>query len=293
MSGVRVRRATAADLDALAAFVARLNARPEVRCLMLPETAEDIRGDMNAFPEPAERHFVLAEEGGGLVGAAACDWDREEKRGWVVGPFVAPARWDAVAPALLEALGGLLPPEVRKLDTYTDVANERAYALYRATGYVDYKRAEVWVAERPEAGVLASFAPGTGLPPEHEPAFLVLHEASFPATPEPGHRLLATRDAEHVLYGAADGAAFAGYIAIHLTDSPREGFVSYLAVEPSARKRGHGRALLQAALRWAFLEHQVPRVSLIVENQNLGARRLYESSGFRLVSSGLSTRREW
>lgn len=294
MSGFRVRPATAADLDAVAALVARWNARPASRCLMLPETAEDVRRDMKAFPEAPERHFVVAERGGELAGVAACDWDLEENRGWVMGPFVDPARWEAMAPELFRALLAALPPEVRWLDTYTDVANTRAYALYRASGFVDYKQAEVWEAARPAEDVVAGFPAGAALPPEHEAAFLALHNASFPSTHEPGPRLLARRDAEHALFGAAtaDGG-FAGYIAVKIDDAPRQGFVDYLAVAPEARKHGHGRALLQAALRWAFLEHGVSRVGLIVENQNLGARALYESSGFRLVSSGVSTRKQW
>lgn len=294
MSGFRVRSAAAADLDTVAAFVGRWNAVPKSRCLMVPETAADVREDMKAFPEAPERHFVLAEADGDLVGVAAADWDVEEKRGWVLGPWTDTSQWDALASALLTALIASLPEAVRWLDTYTDVANTRAYALYKDSGFADHKRAEVWEADRSADAVTAAFPAGREVPPEHEPAFLALHEAAFPATPEPGPRLLARRDATHPLFGAATGdGGFAGYVAVKLDDAPRQGFVEYLAVTPEARKQGHGRALLQTALRWAFLEHGVPKVALIVENQNLGARRLYESTGFRLLSAGISTRKRW
>lgn len=294
MSEFRVRPATAADLDGLAAFVGRWNAVPESRCLMLPETAADVREDMKNLPEAPERHFVLAEAGEELVGVAAADWDVEEKRGWVLGPWVEATRWDALAPLLLTTLIASLPEAVRWLDTYTDVANTRAYALYRDSGFEDHKRAEVWEVDRPSDTVTAAFPAGREIPPEHEPAFLALHDAAFPATPEPGPRLLARRDATHPLFGAATGDGdFAGYIAVKIDDAPRQGFVEYLAVNPEARKQGHGRKLLQVALRWAFLEHGVPKVALVVENENLGARRLYESTGFRLLSAGVSTRKRW
>jgi len=294
MSETVLRRAAAADLDRVAAFVAAWNARPESRCLMVPETAKDVRGDMKILPGPPERHFVLAEAGGELVGVAAADWDREENRGWVMGPFTDPARWESLAPRLMEALLASLPPEVRWLDTYTDLANTRAYTLYRASGFLDHKRAEVWEAKRPAENVVAGFPAGTALPPDHEPAFLALHDLAFPATHEPGPRLLAYRDAEHAVFAAAAGdGTFAGYIAVKIDDAPRQGFVDYLAVAPSARQQGHGRRLLQTALRWAFLEHGVSKTGLILENQNLGARALYESSGFRLLSSGISTRKQW
>jgi ribosomal-protein-alanine N-acetyltransferase len=55
-----------------------------------------------------------------------------------------------------------------------------------------------------------------------------------------------------------------------------------LVVEPAARRRGLGRALVQVLLRHAR-ERGLSRVVLEVRLGNAGARRLYESLGFSEV----------
>lgn len=58
------------------------------------------------------------------------------------------------------------------------------------------------------------------------------------------------------------------------------GFVHDLLVEPSARGRGAGHALLQAAAAW-FVERDMPRVMLWTAHANVQARRLFTRAGFR------------
>jgi ribosomal protein S18 acetylase RimI-like enzyme len=82
-----------------------------------------------------------------------------------------------------------------------------------------------------------------------------------------------------------------GYLAAHLNDAPREGYVDYVAVPPEEQGKGHGRKLLKSALFWFFEEMEMPEASLVVEDANAGARHLYESSGFELMYEGVSTRR--
>ena len=74
---------------------------------------------------------------------------------------------------------------------------------------------------------------------------------------------------------AEDGGRVAGFIVFRET-GPGEHEILNLAVDPSARRRGVARRLLQTALaagpgRW-FLE---------VRASNLGAIQLYEAVGFR------------
>lgn len=57
-----------------------------------------------------------------------------------------------------------------------------------------------------------------------------------------------------------------------------------LAVEHRFRGRGIARLLIAAAERYA-LDHEMEKVSLIVENGNDGARALYEQLGYRLVNT--------
>ena len=63
---------------------------------------------------------------------------------------------------------------------------------------------------------------------------------------------------------------------VTLTD---QAFVAYTAVEPHARGRGAGRALLDAAEALARA-HGLRYVSLMVTEDNAPARALYEGAGF-------------
>jgi ribosomal protein S18 acetylase RimI-like enzyme len=58
-----------------------------------------------------------------------------------------------------------------------------------------------------------------------------------------------------------------------------QAFVAYMAVEPGARRRGIGRALLDAVERLAA-ERGVDYVSLMVTEENAAALDLYADAGF-------------
>ena len=56
-------------------------------------------------------------------------------------------------------------------------------------------------------------------------------------------------------------------------------YLSSLAVAPTARRRGIGAALLQAAIERA-VEREASGIWLHVERSNVGAIALYEAGGF-------------
>jgi ribosomal protein S18 acetylase RimI-like enzyme len=58
-----------------------------------------------------------------------------------------------------------------------------------------------------------------------------------------------------------------------------QGFVAYMAVEPSFRQQGVGRALLVAA-EDEVRRRGLPYMALMVTEENLAARALYERGGY-------------
>ena len=89
---------------------------------------------------------------------------------------------------------------------------------------------------------------------------------------------------ESELLIASDGETDIGFLIL-LGDLPDEvtmleqAFIAYMAVEPSARGRGVGRALLLAAEDIAR-ENGLPYLTLMVTEDNAAARTLYAASGF-------------
>lgn len=62
-------------------------------------------------------------------------------------------------------------------------------------------------------------------------------------------------------------------------DRPKVGFISELFVRPDARRRGTGRALVEAAFDW-FRRADVGSIELHVLVGNAGGRRFWEGLGF-------------
>ena len=89
---------------------------------------------------------------------------------------------------------------------------------------------------------------------------------------------------KHDVLIAEDGAVAVGFLLL-IYDVPDEvtgteqAFVAYTAVEPFARGRGAGRAMLDAAEEFARARGLL-YVSLMVTDDNTPARTLYERSGF-------------
>jgi ribosomal protein S18 acetylase RimI-like enzyme len=89
---------------------------------------------------------------------------------------------------------------------------------------------------------------------------------------------------KHDVLIAEDGEVAVGFLLL-IYDVPDEvtgteqAFVAYTAVEPFARGRGAGRAMLDAAEALARTRG-LRYVSLMVTNDNTPARALYERSGF-------------
>jgi ribosomal protein S18 acetylase RimI-like enzyme len=57
------------------------------------------------------------------------------------------------------------------------------------------------------------------------------------------------------------------------------GWVYYLAVTPSARSCGHGRAMMRACEAW-LVERNVPKLNVMVRDDNATARGFYTSLGY-------------
>jgi ribosomal protein S18 acetylase RimI-like enzyme len=75
-------------------------------------------------------------------------------------------------------------------------------------------------------------------------------------------------------------------------EAPGSWYVNVLATFPAYRGRGWGTALLGQAERLA-VSLGCPGLSLIVADDNVGARRLYERCGFREVAFRPMVKEQW
>jgi ribosomal protein S18 acetylase RimI-like enzyme len=81
--------------------------------------------------------------------------------------------------------------------------------------------------------------------------------------------------------GSVMGYCYAGVEPLSWKELRDEsGFIHDLALDPVARRRGAGRALVRAAIEW-FRERKMSRVMLWTSTQNEAARELFLGAGFR------------
>jgi ribosomal protein S18 acetylase RimI-like enzyme len=102
------------------------------------------------------------------------------------------------------------------------------------------------------------------------------------------------RAADHTIVAVDDGRV-AGFVACRIQadtstflDQPT-GTIILIATASAARRRGVGAALVSAATRW-FRSRGAIAAEVGTQLRNIAAGRLYERSGFRLVSGALSFR---
>ncbi|MDJ0932411.1 GNAT family N-acetyltransferase [Breoghania sp.] len=74
--------------------------------------------------------------------------------------------------------------------------------------------------------------------------------------------------------------------------APESWYVNVLSVYPDHRGKGHGTRLLEIAERIAR-EERLTRSSIIVADDNVGARRLYERCGYSKIAARQAVREGW
>lgn len=89
--------------------------------------------------------------------------------------------------------------------------------------------------------------------------------------------------AHHLVIAESDGRAVGFCLTIaslpdEVTLDPQS-FVAFMAVEPDCRRSGAGAELLKVAEAQAR-ERDMPYMALMVTEENVAARKLYESAGY-------------
>jgi GNAT superfamily N-acetyltransferase len=286
---VTLRPATVEDTGAIAAFLARMNARPEQRCLHSGDRPDGVTRDLAALGRPIEESVVLAVDGDRLVGLVAADFAVEQERGWLWGPFADVSDPVPLGVRLVADLLAMAPPGIAMIDGFHDVQNVFLAPMAADLGFAAPRTVHIYRADRPAAGYPAAPAPVPGEPADLAP-LRELHAAAFPNTWRSAEELLAGGGESRALFVHREAGGFEGYIHVEADPAEESAHVHYLAVVPGARGRGLGRRLLEQGLDWCFNARAVAVVSLTVFDGLANARALYESAGFRLLDSGVTRR---
>lgn len=291
MSGITIDEVPRDGWAALAPFILASNLRPDgkLRCLHCEhgETAPDLAAEMAGLPE-GEAMFIAARREGQLLGMIGAEMDPALGRAWLRGPLVdrdaAGTDAPATARSLIAALRQRLPPTTVRMDAFPQADEALLCEAYAAEGFEDRLVNHVLTAKPPST-----------LPAWPDPVIdslddaaatqraLAVHAEAFPEGYLTPQTLLSTRDGDHRLLVTRDGA---GYLYVQHDRECGEGYIDFLGVAPSARGRGLGRALIDAAAHWIFVAQGLPRLSLTVRSDRAPALALYRRAGFVEVAAG-------
>jgi ribosomal protein S18 acetylase RimI-like enzyme len=272
------------ELDDVVSFMVRLNREASHHVLYCDEDETALHRSLSEFSIPPEESFVIARENGTIKGVLGFDVDTRLGRAWAYGPFVEHVEQRQVAEALWETSVPLLPQEIAELELAFDVRNkglERFAEAHSMTLYKDMPvlslRSDDWAPVGPGDHTITEYRD------EHFDTLEELHDACFPATFWTARAIVERLDPRKRLLIAEDDARLTGYLYAEVDVPTRQGGIEFLAVRPDRRRAGAGDALVQESLGWLFSVPEVDEVSVMVDEDNSGARRLFEGFGFRVI----------
>jgi GNAT superfamily N-acetyltransferase len=244
------------EWPALGEFIFQNNrtADGRVRCLH-GDQGDDERShvaELADLPAGEAAFWRAADLRGATLGVIGCQIDRSQRRAWIRGPWAIPGPSSAsLEAALLNTLERALP-DINRLDAFPSEDDETLLSLYSGAGYRRMAVHRVMQAALGDAGT----APGADA--RIKPArlddlqhWLPLHHGLFPGSYLSDDDIAAAiGDGPRLVLSVWLDGRPAGYVVAKDDATMDELYVDYLGVDPGARGRGLGRALLLHAIRW-------------------------------------------
>jgi ribosomal protein S18 acetylase RimI-like enzyme len=267
--------------EELVQFAARLNSDGAHHIGFFGEGEADVRASLEECVVPTAEGFLLAYEGGTLVGVFGVDADLEVDRAWLFGPLIEHADWHALADELYCQVQLLIPAGIHSFDLFCDEQNVRLDEFAARHGFPLHSDNAVMTLARGDCNPAAKRATKVILFEESFFAdFERLHNAVFPGTYFTARQIVEKLDETHQLLLAVDGERLLGYHYGKLDPAAESGYVDFIGTDESARGRGIGADLLAAGIDWMLSAPATQKVSLTVNANNHIARGLYEKFGF-------------
>lgn len=261
---------TSMQIDAALRLAIAAQQSPRTACAYLGTEADDIREDLENLDQPWPQTLrVLTDHDGAVSAACAIEWDDESRRAWLQGPWATGAVTAVDLARLVNACATLSP--VDKVEMYADRANtalaDTAAELGWRTGETNHEYA--LTVPLTAGACTATIRPATC---DDLEAVRALHEAEFPGTYATARQLLA--GGEYTTLLAEGSTGLLGYAAGQ--PQGERLYLDFVAVAPSARRRGVARALLSA------LQERVGPggITLTVDGSKHEALAFYGALGF-------------
>ena len=274
-----ITRCDPASFEATVAFIAGLNGNAEDHIGYFDASVDDIVRSLRSLSLPVDEGFRLAIQDGQIVGVLGIEADPEIGRAWIYGPLVRHPQWMSVAEELFAAALPAIPPGIHQQQMFFDSKNQNCQDFAARHGFTLFSESTTMVLSRAD---LDRVPRATALPIDERyyDQFRDLHPRLMPNTYFTAQQLLDRLDADSHLLIATHEGELLGYVYFQAGPGVSEGYIDFVAVAETARRRGLGAQLVEAAVYNAFDNSDIDFVRLSVNTSNSSALHLYERLGF-------------
>lgn len=275
-----IRKIDGSNLGEAISFVVRLNQDLTHKISYLGETEPEIRDDFSALQPPEGYGFVAINDQEQAIGLFGIEIDLELRRSWLIGPLVDHPDWDITSDQLYDAILDSLPPEIADQEIYCHLQNSRVQEFALRHGFTVHAEGAVLVLDVAQRKRKMTFD-SVEFDEEYSPQLAALHADLFPNTYYSAEQLinLSEEDDKYLLIHLIDGK-LVGYIFVQARPASRDGYIDFVGVEQSFRRKGIGRGLVAQAVDWAVEKTFVENITLTVNTDNKSAMQMYHSLGF-------------
>lgn len=293
MVEITLRVAREGDLRELVPWLIRMSQTPERQCLHTwsGESPEELRERLLGYLHDCELLYCIALRGGERVGAMGSEYDEELMRAWLHGPHVQEDDWQRIAGDLYAMLYEEMRPGIEQWDSYPNVANVRGRRFYAERGFTEGENASCEFRLDREDRLTSGDRGGVPLEEHHRVSFMRLYERQFPEAYYSPGRIIDMIGKSHQVFVITEGEEVMGYAVVIASGNGGTGELQFVGVCEECRGRGYGRRLILTAADWLFDHAGVSGIALNVNEDLLGAGRLYESVGFKLRFEGIGLRK--
>lgn len=276
---INIIHCTPEAFEPMVAFIASLNGNAEDHIGFFDTATDDIARSLRGLTLPVEEGFRLAIQEGQIAGVLGIEADPEIGRAWIYGPLARHPHWMAVADLLYAAALPAVPQGIHHQQLFCDDRNQNCRAFAATHGFDLLNESAIIALSRAD---LDRVPRATALPIDERyyDQFRDLHPRLMPNTYFTPQQILDRLNADSHLLIATHEGVLLGYVYFQAGPGVSEGYIDFVAVAETARRRGIGVQLVGAAVHSAFNWPSIGVVRLTVNTANSPALRLYERMGF-------------
>lgn len=271
------------DISEISRFISEMNSQSKHHIGYCGTDALEIKHTLlNDFSDlPFEESFLCAYEGDVLIGVLGLDYDKETAEAELWGPFISNNNWQEVANLLWDTMLKNFPFPLMRIYGFYNVENLAGKWFMEVQGVkFEGEHSIMTISSRNVSLNQSTTITINEMQDDNIKEFKALHEQEFPNTYFSAEEIISRQGEEQKLFIATNQQQFYGYVFCEVTPEFGEGDIHFLAVSPTARKKGVGTQLLKKCLGFFSSFETITEITLSVKLDNQAALKVYLNAGF-------------